>query len=184
LQAFNQSVLTAVEAHYKDPSNPYPGEDNDIMFELTPYLEAAGINDPLTKIYVTTRVVRKFSVTHFLFIISQLPKLVYNKTVGSMLCRKLSDPIDGPPFVAGCITLLRQFHSDNTERFLEKMGQYVRSTVDSQIGVKDKSLELSQDAVSALSFLEEFTKYGHVPRRAVERYIPSYIFDEFRHHLQ
>ena len=49
---------------------------------------------------------------------------------------------------------------------------------------RDKSLELSQDAVSALSFLEEFTKYGHVPRRAVERYIPSYIFDEFRHHLQ
>ena len=34
------------------------------------------------KIYVTTRVVMNFSVTHFLFIISQLPKRVYNKTVG------------------------------------------------------------------------------------------------------
>ena len=38
-----------MEAHYKDPSNPYP-EDNEIMVELTPYLEAAGINDPLTKV--------------------------------------------------------------------------------------------------------------------------------------
>ncbi len=46
----SRSILTAVEAHYKDPSNPYPGEDNAIMYELTPYLETAGINDPLSKV--------------------------------------------------------------------------------------------------------------------------------------
>ncbi len=53
---------------------------------------------------------------------------------GSMLGRKLSDPIDGPPFVAGCVTLLRQFHSDNTDQCIAYLGQYVRSMVDSQIG--------------------------------------------------
>lgn len=45
-----RSILTAVEAHYKDPSSPYPGEDNSMIYELTPYLETAGINDPLTKV--------------------------------------------------------------------------------------------------------------------------------------
>ena len=35
-----------------------------------------------TQIYVTTTVAKNFGVTHFLFTISQLPKLVYNKTVG------------------------------------------------------------------------------------------------------
>ena len=45
-----RSILTAVAAHYKDPSNPYPGEDNSMIFELTPYLETGGINDPLTKV--------------------------------------------------------------------------------------------------------------------------------------
>ena len=45
-----RSLLTAVEAHYKDPTNPYPGEDNSILYELTPYLESAGISDPLTKV--------------------------------------------------------------------------------------------------------------------------------------
>lgn len=183
LQAFNQSVLTAVEAHYKDPSNPYPGEDNAIMYELTPYLETAGINDPLTKIYVTTTVVTNFGLTHFLFIISQLSKLMYNKSVGSMLSRKLSEPLDGPPFIAGCITLLRQFHSDNTDQCLAYMGQYVRSLLDTQTAGKEKTLELSQEVVNALSFLEEFTFYSRLPRRAVERFIPSYIFDEFKHHL-
>ena len=62
--------------------------------------------------------------------------LTHTPTIGSMLCRRFSDPLDGPPFVAGCITLLRQFHTDKTEYFLEQMGQYVRSFVDSQIGAK------------------------------------------------
>jgi len=89
--------------------------------------------------------------------------------------------LDGPPFVAGSITLLRQFHSENIEKFLMYTGQYVRSMVDSQIGSKDKSLDLSQDVVHTLHFLEEFTHYSYLPRRAVERFIPSYIFDEFKH---
>ena len=47
----NRSILSAVEAHYKDPSHPYPGDDsNQILYELTPYLESAGINDPLSKV--------------------------------------------------------------------------------------------------------------------------------------
>ena len=45
---------------------------------------------------------------------------------------------------------------------------------------RDKSLDLPQDVVSTLSFLEEFIHYSRLPRRAVERHIPSYIFDEFR----
>ena len=45
---------------------------------------------------------------------------------------------------------------------------------------RDKSLDLPQDVVSALSFLEEFTHYSRLPRRAVERHVPSYVFDEFR----
>ena len=46
----HSSLLTAVEAHYKDPTNPYPGEDNATLYELTPYLESAGLSDPLTKV--------------------------------------------------------------------------------------------------------------------------------------
>ena len=48
---FLRSLLTAVEAHYKDPSNPYPGDDNTILYELTPYLESAGFHDPLSKVH-------------------------------------------------------------------------------------------------------------------------------------
>ena len=51
--SLTRSLLTAIEAHYKDPSIPYPGEDNAILFELTPYLESAGFHDPLSKVSVT-----------------------------------------------------------------------------------------------------------------------------------
>jgi WASH complex subunit strumpellin len=184
LQALNQSLLTAIEAHYKDPSNPYPGDDNDILFELSPYLESAGFHDPLSKIYVTTTVVKNFSIICFLFVITQLPKLTYNKSVGTLLSRKPADPLDGPAFVTGCLTLLRQFHSHNTDQFLGYMGQYIRTMVHTQITAKEKSSSLSPEVVNALCYLEQFTHYSHLPRRAVEKYIPAYIFAEFRQHHQ
>ena len=47
--------------------------------------------------------------------------------------RKATESLDGAPFVAGCVTLLRQFHSDNTEHCLARVGQFVRSLVEVQV---------------------------------------------------
>ena len=45
-----RSLLSAIEAHYRDPEHKYPGEDNAIMYEITPYLDPTGISDPLSKV--------------------------------------------------------------------------------------------------------------------------------------
>ena len=51
--------------------------------------------------------------------------------LGEMIARKPgTDLIDGAPFVTGVFTLLKQFHSENTDLFLAVMGQYVRSLVE------------------------------------------------------
>lgn len=55
-------------------------------------------------------------------------------SIGGLVCKKPTDPLDAPPFVIGCITLLKQFHVDNTDRFIALMGQYVRSFVDAMPG--------------------------------------------------
>lgn len=47
---FFSALLRDVEAHYQDPTRPYPKEENPLMFELTSYLEWAGIHNPLTKV--------------------------------------------------------------------------------------------------------------------------------------
>lgn len=54
--------------------------------------------------------------------------------VGGLVSKKATDPLDAPPFVTGCLTLLKQYHAENTDIFLAFLGQYVRSLVDSLPG--------------------------------------------------
>lgn len=130
-------------------------------------------------------------------------------SIGTMLARKPLDPLDGAPFVAGCVTILRQFHSDNTEHCLTLMGQHIRSVLECYVTLrqvacfnnlwilisstnkliiiatiqseklayrvsvicsvfyhsKDKIVEVPQEVISSLCFLEEFAHYSHLPRR-------------------
>ncbi|GCC29700.1 hypothetical protein chiPu_0008142 [Chiloscyllium punctatum] len=178
LENLNQSLLADVEAHYQDPTLPYPKDDNTLLYEITAYMEAAGIHNPLNKIYITTKRLPYFPVVNFLFLISQLPKVQYIKNQG-MVCKKSTDPTDWPPLVVGLVTLLKQFHSRYTEHFLALIGQFVRSIVE-QCTTSQKIPEMPADAVAALMFLENYVYYTKLPRKVVEAHVPSFIFDEFR----
>ncbi|PIK50593.1 putative WASH complex subunit strumpellin-like [Apostichopus japonicus] len=183
LQTMNEGLMAEIEAHYQDPSKPYPSEDNPLMFELTSYLECAGITDPLAKIYITPKRLPYFSLFTFLFVITQLPKLDYVKSVGSIVGKMPKDPLDGPPFVCGTLTLLKQFHSENTDQFLALLGQYVKSTVEAAAS-SAKASELPQEVISTLAYLDDFVHYASLPRQMVEAHIPAYIFDEFKSNCQ
>ncbi|XP_051878865.1 WASH complex subunit 5 [Pristis pectinata] len=178
LENLNQALLADVEAHYQDPTLPYPKDDNTLLYEITAYMEAAGIHNPLSKIYITTKRLPYFPVVNLLFLISQLPKVQYVKNQG-MVCKKSTDPIDWPPLVVGLVTLLKQFHSRYTEHFLALIGQFVRSIVE-QCTTSQKIPEMPADAVAALMFLENYVYYTKLPRKVVEAHVPSFIFDEFR----
>ncbi|XP_036904420.1 WASH complex subunit 5 isoform X2 [Sturnira hondurensis] len=177
LENLNKALLADIEAHYQDPSLPYPKEDNTLLYEITAYLEAAGIHNPLNKIYITTKRLPYFPIINFLFLIAQLPKLQYNKNLG-MVCRKPADPVDWPPLVLGLLTLLKQFHSRYTEQFLALTGQFIRSTVEQC--TSQKVPEMPADVVGALLFLEDYVRYTKLPRRVAEAHVPNFIFDEFR----
>lgn len=60
---------------------------------------------------------------------------------GEMVCKKPTEPVDGAPFVAGVVTLLKQFHSENTDQFLAYLGQYVRSLLEAAPGYVSISLK-------------------------------------------
>ncbi|XP_036064496.1 WASH complex subunit 5 [Onychomys torridus] len=177
LDNLNKALLANIEAHYRDPSLPYPKEDNTLLYEITAYLEAAGIHNPLNKIYITTKRLPYFPIVNFLFLIAQLPKLQYNKNLG-MVCRKPADPVDWPPLVLGLLTLLKQFHSRYTEQFLALIGQFIRSTMEQC--TSQKMPEMPADAVGALLFLEDYVRYTKLPRKVAEAHVPNFIFDEFR----
>lgn len=46
-----RSLLADIEAHYQDPTLPYPKEDNTLLYDITAHLEAAGIHNPLNKVW-------------------------------------------------------------------------------------------------------------------------------------
>ncbi|KAK0052092.1 WASH complex subunit strumpellin [Biomphalaria pfeifferi] len=178
LQNLNSALLADIEEHYKDPSKPYPKDENPLMYELTSYLESSGFHNPLRKIYITTPRLPYFPLSTFLITISQLSKLYYFKSIDSLTCKKPTDPLDCPPLVVGIYTLLKQCHSDSTNTYLAFLGQYVRSMVESLNSVKDPAI--SQDILNVLVYLEEFIFYSSLPRKMVESFVPNYIFDEFR----
>ena len=55
LTAFNDAVMTDIHEHYRDPTaHPFPQADNPLLPELNEYLQASGMTDPFTQIYITT----------------------------------------------------------------------------------------------------------------------------------
>ncbi|WAR23300.1 WASC5-like protein [Mya arenaria] len=163
LQTMNISLLADIEAHYSDPTKPYPKEENPLMYELAGYLEAAGFHNPLMKIYVTMKPLPHFPLFIFLLVISHISKLTYNKAISGLVCKKPADPLDAPPFVIGCITLLKQFHVDNTDNFLALMGQYVRSFVDAMPG--SKTADMPAEILNLLVYIEEFIYFSSSSRK-------------------
>lgn len=99
----------------------------ELLSELNKYLEWAGIYDPYEKIYVETKNYRNVSVALFLLTISHLPKLIYVKNMSTLIGKKLAEHIDGTAFVVGIMTILKQYHSDILQLFIDYLAQYVNS---------------------------------------------------------
>ncbi|XP_077866142.1 WASH complex subunit 5-like [Saccoglossus kowalevskii] len=181
LQNLNNSLMSDIEAHYQDPTLPYPKDENPLLYELTSYLECAGINNPFTKIYTTTKRVPYFPLFAFLLVISQMPKMQYTKAVASMTAKNPKEPLDGPPFIAGTVTLLRQAHSENIDQFIALIGQYVRSMV--EVTATSQKVDLPPDVTNVLLFLEDYMSHTELPRKKVEAHIPKYLLDDFHSRL-
>ena len=82
LNTFNKALMSEINAHFEDPTCPYPDEENPLLYELNPYLECIGISEPLKKIYISTNKSEAMPLFLSSLIISQLPKLPIVKLNG------------------------------------------------------------------------------------------------------
>ncbi|GAM16870.1 hypothetical protein SAMD00019534_000450, partial [Acytostelium subglobosum LB1] len=182
LETMNGSLINDIQAHFQRPdTSPYPGEDNTLLFDLAQYLDTAGINDPYTKIYITTMPLEAFPCLLFLVVLSQVTKFQLNTKLCVMQSKKQKNSYDWTPFIVGVITILKQFHSLHTQKFLSFLGQYIRCQINSALAnPKDnKDEDYPEEVIGLLRFLEDFCKYSHTPRKIVEGYVPAYIFDYY-----
>lgn len=186
LQAFNDAVLADIQAHYANPEHkPYPPQENTLLTELSEYLQLSGMEDPLTKIYVAAELRAKhLPLLLALFVIQQLKAFEYDSVLRQLVCgKKHKEWFDFTPFVVGVLTLLKQFHSLHTQKFLSYMGQHVRSLVATLDQSEQKARKAATDypdsLVNVLLFLEEFCNYGTLSRRVVEQYLPAFVLNSF-----
>ncbi|EGC36216.1 hypothetical protein DICPUDRAFT_151370 [Dictyostelium purpureum] len=182
LDIMNKSLLKDIQSHFQRPDekNPYPSDDNTLLSDLSQFLDTTGINDPFTKIYITTSPLEAFPCLLFLFVLSQVTKFQYNSKLNVMQAKKQKNSYDWTPFITGCITILQQFHSLHTQKFLAFVGQYIKCQINiSLANPKETTEEYPEDVVALLRFLEDFCKYSHTSRNQINNYIPPYLFDHF-----
>eukprot|EP01116_Phalansterium_solitarium_P008575 TRINITY_DN22505_c0_g1_i1.p1 TRINITY_DN22505_c0_g1~~TRINITY_DN22505_c0_g1_i1.p1 ORF type:complete len:1148 (-),score=576.86 TRINITY_DN22505_c0_g1_i1:152-3595(-) len=178
----NKSILKDVQEHYVSPdTKPYPSDESAVLADLTEYLETAGINDPYTKIYVTTDPISHIGLIMFMFAISQISVLEYSSHLSILVHKKDKRSYDIAPLVVGIITILKQFHQHATLKFLALLGQFVRNQINVVLQKDAKVQDFPPEVICALLFLEEFCKQAKTDRKIVEGYLPAYLFNFFTH---
>lgn len=177
LEALNTAVLTDIRRHYHNSEKyPYPQKDNPLLPELGKYLTAAGIYDPMAQIYVTVDALPHMGLWLALFVLTEVPRLVYDRDFSSLVRRRAADQLDGAPLIAGLATVLRQLHPTVTREMLAFIGQYVRTHVQICFGAS-KPTPLPAEVVNVLLLTRDLVAAANVPRRVLDGFIPNYIFD-------
>jgi WASH complex subunit strumpellin len=198
LLSWRRVLLIPDNFHHSSLSSPFTVSISCVLCSLvclcrSCYSCVAGINNPLTKIYITSEPLEHFPLVLFFFVLQYASKLGYNARTSTLENKDKSLPLDGAPLVVGVITLLKQFHSLHTHTFLAYLGQYVRAHVSASpagaagggvaptaAGAAGK-VALTPEVTSVLLFLEDYCRFSHTSRHAVDAFIPSYIFDRFAH---
>lgn len=86
LNTFNKALMSQVNAHFEDPNNnPYPDEENPLLYELNPYLTCVGLAEPLKKIYIMNNKCEYIGFFSAMFVLSQMPKIMSIKLNGRVL---------------------------------------------------------------------------------------------------
>merc|ERR1712046_231999 len=130
------------------------------------FLETAGINNPFTKIYVTTESMDMFAEVMFFLCMSQMDKFYYEPRLASLQCRSGSkiQRVDPAPFITGVATILTQFHSNYVTQFTKLMGEFVRFSY----GLSPREKERYPSAETTLLFADTLCRLGNISRSQLD----------------
>ncbi|KAI4470697.1 wash complex subunit 5 [Holotrichia oblita] len=164
--------LKAMVNQIKNGNEPKPTEE--FLRKLSQFFDYAGMNNPFNKIYITVRTKDEYAVVLFMFTISHLLR-IYMFSSGTAIKRNL-EQWDGIPFIIGVHTLIKQFHININNAFIELMSKYALQLA-SQTAGNGKNVEQPIDVLAALKFLSIYTKYS----QASSDYLREHMPEEFIH---
>eukprot|EP01083_Nonionella_stella_P029125 80259_1 len=182
LSALNDSLMNEVRKHCAKPdAQSYIGDrdDNELLSNISPFFDMAGISCPIRKIYLATDPIPELATVMFVLIISTLDKLIFDSKLECCIRRSKYDQLDGAPFVVGVLTLLRQFHPANTTALLARLGQWARCGVRDACGSPKPALALPEEICKMVWFLDEFCRFGEIDRGRITEHVPAFLLDSF-----
>lgn len=159
LNNFNNAVIATLAS---PKGRTILKSDSPLLYDLGQYLEYAGISNPLEKVYTSENVPPYLLVLIWLTFQSNMSKMSYIRSIGSLSGKRQSDASDGHPLMIGTLTLLRQWplSSTNCEYFTRllwlQVSMAVQQTIPISVQASKAANHLSVDAQSWLAFLDEW----------------------------
>ncbi|KAJ1470743.1 WASH complex, subunit strumpellin [Baffinella frigidus] len=105
--------------------HPYPSDEKKLLPTLAPYLDSMGLSCPMLKIYLTTEPMDGIALFLMLFAVAQLTNYTLDPAL-NLLVPKEKNGLDSAAITVGILTVLKQFHSSHTQKFVAYLLQYVR----------------------------------------------------------
>ena len=175
ISTINRSVINDVKGQ-----PDFPHKDDKLIASLDIFIGQMGHTAPYEKIYVKPgTLLEKLPLMMCLFTIHMMGSMQYDKRIGGLI-RIKQEPIDGVPFLAGILTLFRQFHAEYIRNYFGYIGQFVTATVTllKDGGNNKKVQEIQTELTNLLVFVEELRKMAGMSRQDVDNFMPSYILDK------
>ncbi|OQV24357.1 WASH complex subunit strumpellin [Hypsibius exemplaris] len=173
LETLNEAVLTDIKSKPLDAPRDDGKEQSFLMYELAEYLQWTGLTEPLSQIYVGTRKDSYLGLAMFLSFLGICNTFIPAPNLGNTLVpRRRYDPVDGTPFLVGFVTVMKQFHADDTRQVVQLIGQYLRSVVET---AKATNGDFGPDAATLVVSLQWMLLYGAISKDVVASYVPGYV---------
>lgn len=113
------SFRALIAAVHSDNETQLPSEE--LLFTLSHYFDYSGLNNPYNRIYITGNSSEEFAIILFVFVIAHLQRLYLPKGSNT---RKFQEPLDGFAFTVAIHTILKQFHENLNNLFIQYLVEY------------------------------------------------------------
>ncbi len=148
--------------------------------ELSSMMSCLGEYDLKTPLFQSLQTLEGLPILLLLFIISYLPKLVFDVDFGALVRSKEEYPIDGWPLVTGVATLLTQFEQSYAKSFFALVGQYINSSIRTYAAKQTKmenKTHLPDELKNLVIFVHQTSIVGGWLDSFFFDYIPQYLLE-------
>ncbi|KAJ7551564.1 hypothetical protein O6H91_06G020600 [Diphasiastrum complanatum] len=187
LDGINRAVLADARSKSNASITDYNSETDEgkLLGDLSKQSKMCGFYSPMNTIYVTAEPPKHFALVLFIITISQLPRYVVDKHLGTLTSRMKKTALDCCPLVIGFVTLLRQFHPSYLGLYIQYLGQYVQTHIDkfslksSLSDLNNKSGDMHLEIVNTVYWLFSLGKHADVPYELLETSLPPFTLQSF-----